>query len=216
MSGAGIIDGYLAALGRQLRVGPVRQRRVLAEVADHLRAASEKGRAAGLPPDEAEAAALDRFGPVEGIASRFNRDWAMRTRLAAGAVLVGSGVLFFTVQKLMEGLVPPAPWPEHEAPAVLAWQSDTAQGCLLAALVLAVAALPGREWSAAAGGMALVALALAAAFVSHYEVERAAFVAGSPSWWALAGVLALRAAAVVLPALLLAGRLRVPTALVAR
>ena len=216
MSGARPIDGYLAALVRELRVGAAQRRRVIAEVEDHLRTAAEKERAAGVGRGEAEEAALERFGPAEDIASRFNRDWRVRTRLAAGAVLAGSGVLFFTVQNLVEGMVPPAPWPEDAAPAVVAWQSGTAQACLLAALVLALAALAGREWSGGVAGMALVALALAAAFVSHYEVARAALVAGSPSWWELVGVFALRAAALAPAAMLLAGRLRVPAALLTR
>ena len=216
MSGARTIDGYLAALERVLRVGARRRRRIAAEVEDHLRAAKASGRAAGMRAGEAEEAALARFGPAEAVAARFNRDWRVRTRLSAGAVLAGAGVLFFTVQNLMERLVPPAPWPEDAAPAVVAWQSGTAQACVLAALLLALAALAGREWSFAAAGGALVALALAAASVSYYEVARAALVPGSPSEWELAGVFALRAAVLVPAALLLAGRLRVPDALLTR
>jgi hypothetical protein len=194
---------YVAALSRDLRVGPRRRRRILAEVEDHLSEASA---------EQAEEAAIERFGPVEEVASRFNRQWRVRTRLAGAGVLAGIAIVFFSVQGLMDGVLPPAPWPEAETPGYLAWQSGAARGLLVAALVLALAGLAGGRWSAAFLGAALVALALAGAFVSHYEAERAV-LAGSPSAWELAGVFALRAAALAPAALLLAGRLRVPRVL---
>jgi hypothetical protein len=207
------LSDYLAALAGELRVGPFRRRRILAEVEDHLRASVDERLASDVPRDEAEEAALARFGPAEDLAAGLNRQWRVRTRLAAAAVLGGAGALFVTVQRLMENWVQPAPWPEDAAPAAVAWQSGTAQACLLGGVVLALVALVGRRWSAAAAGVALVAVALAAAFVSHYEVERAALVAGSPTNWELAAVCALRAAALLPAALLLVGRLRVPRVL---
>jgi hypothetical protein len=206
------LNDYVAALARELRVGPFRRRRILAEVEDHLRASVDEGLASDVPRD-VEEAALARFGPAEDLAAGFNRQWRVRTRLAAAAVLGGAGVLFVSVQRLMEGWVRPAPWPEDAAPAAVAWQSGTAEACLFAAVGLALLALAGRRWSAAAAGCALVALALAAAFVSHYDVERAALVAGPPANWELAGVCVLRAAALLPAALLLVGRLRVPRVL---
>ena len=194
------VRDYLVSLSRELRVGPLRRRRILAEVEDHLREAAAR---------DGEEAAIDRFGPVEEVASRLNRQWRVRTRLAAVAALGGVALVFFSVQGLMDGILPPAPWPEDAIPSSLAWQSRAAEGLVLVALLLALAALAGRGWSAALVGGALVALALAAASVSLYEVERAA-LAGSPSGWQLAGVFALRAAALAPAALLLAGRLRVP------
>ena len=194
------VRDYLASLSRELRVGPLRRRRILAEVEDHLLEAADR---------EGEGAAIDRFGPVEEVASRLNRQWRVRTRLAAAAALGGVAVVFFSVQGLMDGILPPAPWPEDAIPSSLAWQSRAGQGLVLVALLLALAALAGRGWSAVLVGCALVALALAAASVSLYEIERAA-LAGSPSGWELAGVFALRAAAIAPAALLLAGRLRVP------
>jgi hypothetical protein len=208
MSGDRTVDEYVSALSRELRVGPLRRRRILAEVEHHLRDA-----AARAPRDGAEQAAIERFGRVEEIASRFNRQWRARTRAAAAAILVGIGVVFFSVQGLMDGVLPPAPWPEDAAPAAVAWQSGAAQACLVAALLLALAALGGRRWSATATGLAVLGVALAAAFVSHYELERGALVAGSPGGWELAGVFALRAAALAPAALLLAGRMRLPRAL---
>jgi len=199
------VRDYLVSLSRELRVGPLRRRRILAEVEDHLREAAGR---------DGEGAAIDRFGPVGEVASRLNRQWRVRTRLAAIAVLGGVAVVFYSVQGLMDGLLPPAPWPEDAIPSSLAWQSRAAQGLVLVALLLALAALAGRGWSAALVGGALVALALAAASVSLYEVERAA-LAGSPSGWQLAGVFALRAAALVPAALLLAGKLRLPRILLA-
>lgn len=207
------LNDYVAALARELRVGPLRRRRILAEVEDHLQASIDECLTSGVARDEAAQTALDRFGPVEVLAAGFNRQWRLRTRLAAAAVLGGAGVLFVSVQRLMEGWVQPAPWPEDAAPSAVGWQSGAAEAFLLAAVVLALVALAGRRWSAAAAGVALVAVALAAAFVSHYDVERAALVAGSPTNWELAGVCVLRAAALLPAALLLVGRLRVPRVL---
>lgn len=213
MSGARTVPEYVAALERELRVGPLRRRRIVAEVEDHLRAAVAERSAGGTPSEQAEEGALARFGRVEEIARGFNRQWRLRTRLAAACVLGAVGLLFFTVQGLMENRVPPAPWPEDAAPAALTWQSGAAGVCLLGALLLALAALAGRRWSAVAAGAALLAVALGAVFVSHYELERGALVAGSPRGWELGAVFALRAAALVPAALLLAGRIRVPSAL---
>ena len=207
------LSDYLASLARELMVGPLRRRRILAEVEDHLRASVDERLASDVPRDEAEEAALARFGAAEDLAAGFNRQWRVRTRLAAAVVLGGAAVLFVSVQRVMEGWVRPAPWPEDAAPAAVAWQSGTAEACLFAAVVLALLALVGRRWSAAAAGIALVALALAAAFISHYDVERAALVAGPPANWELAGVCVLRAAALLPGALLLVGRLRVPRVL---
>lgn len=207
------LSDYLAALAGELRVGPFRRRRILAEVEDHLRASVDERLASDVPRDEAEEAALARFGSAQDLAAGLNRQWRVRTRLAAAAVLGGAGALFVTVQRLMENWVQPAPWPEDAAPASVAWQSGTAEACLLGGVVLALVALAGRRWSAGAAGVALVAVALAAAFISHYEVERAALVAGSPTNWELAAVCALRAAALLPAALLLVGRLRVPRVL---
>ena len=207
------LSDYLAALAGELRVGPLRRRRILAEVEDHLQASVDERLASGVARDEAEEAARARFGPAADLAAGFNRQWRVRTRLAAAAVLGGAGALFVTVQRLMENWVQPAPWPEDAAPAAVAWQSGTAEACLFAAVVLALVALAGPRWSAAAAGVALVALVLAAAFVSHYEVERAALVAGSPTNWEFAGVCVLRAAALLPAGLLLVGRLRVPRVL---
>jgi uncharacterized membrane protein len=207
MSGERTVGEYLAALSGELRVGPLRRRRILVEVGHHLKEA-----AARAPSGGGEQAAIERFGPHEELAAGFNRQWRARTRVAAAATFVGIGVVFFTVQGLMDGLLPPAPWPEDAAPAAVAWQSGVAQACLLVALLLALAALVGRRWAAAAAGIALLGVALAAAFVSHYELERGALVAGSPGGWELAGVFALRAAALAPAALLLAGRLWVPRA----
>ena len=210
------IDAYLAELERRLQVGALRRRRILAETEDHLHSAANDLRASGTSRNEAERIAVDRFGGAGDVAARFNRRWRLYTRLAAAAVLASAGILFFTVQNLMEGMVPPAPWPEEAPPAAVAWQSSWAQGCVLAALVLGLLALGGRRWSASVAGLALGALALAAAFVSHYDVERAALVAGSPSGWELAGVIALRAAALAAAGLVLAGRLRAPARLLVR
>ena len=216
MRDVGSIDAYLAELERQLQVGAFRRRRILAEAEDHLDSAAKVWQASGTTQEEAERFAIDRFGRAGDVAARFNHQWRVSTRLAAAAVVAGAGILFFTVQSLMEGMVSPAPWPEEAAPAAVSWQSGPAGICVLAALLLGLFALAGRRWSASVAGLGLVALALAAAFVSHYDVERAALVAGSPSAWELAGVIALRAAALVAAGLVLAGRIRAPARLLAR
>lgn len=210
MTRRGPIDAYLLELERSLRVGGHRRRRIVAEVEDHLRSATDGLRVEDGGLEEAELTAIARFGDPGDMAARFNRQWRVHTRFSAAAVLAGAAVVFFTVQTLMEAMVPPAPWPDGGAPAAVSWQSGLAQGCVLAAALLGLLALAGRRWSKGAAGLGLVALALAAAFVSHYDVERAALVAGSPSGLELASVIVLRAAAVGTAGVVLVRRLPIP------
>jgi hypothetical protein len=66
------IDSYLADLGTQLRLRPEAADRFLAEVEDHLRAAASRGASSDLGPDEAERAAVRRFGSAHEIAFAAN------------------------------------------------------------------------------------------------------------------------------------------------
>jgi hypothetical protein len=64
------IDAYLDRLLVELRGRAGDVRRVLAETEDHLRDAAAEGVAAGLSPEDAELAAVERFGPVRAVVPR--------------------------------------------------------------------------------------------------------------------------------------------------
>jgi len=64
------IDGYLAELERELRRRRAPRRRLLAEAADHLRSSADDLAADGLSAEDAERAAVARFGPAALVAER--------------------------------------------------------------------------------------------------------------------------------------------------
>jgi hypothetical protein len=66
-----LIDAYLDALLRVLRVDRGRVCRILAEVEGHLRQAVAEEEATGLSPVEAQRRAIDRFGTPGTVARRF-------------------------------------------------------------------------------------------------------------------------------------------------
>jgi hypothetical protein len=66
------IREYLDRLRRELRGHPLLARRVVEEIADHLAAAAEHERSAGLDPGQAEANAVRRLGPAEQIARQLD------------------------------------------------------------------------------------------------------------------------------------------------
>lgn len=166
-----MIESYLAELARHLRVSPWRRRRILAEVEAHLRDA-------GGDED-----AIARFGSAEDVAARFN-ELAPRPhpRLAALTVLGGIVVVFGTVQGL-EQHIPPAPWPEEQAPANLETLFTLATSGVFVAIALAVAALlrGGRGEAIAACATLVVTVLLLAV----HAFRRAELVAGSPPAWQL-------------------------------
>lgn len=91
----GVIDEYLDALLRALRVEPARARRILAETEDHLREAVTRRIESGMSTAEAERAAIAAFGAPATVAASFNqagvagfRSWAFP--LAAWLLLLGS------------------------------------------------------------------------------------------------------------------------------
>lgn len=184
------IDDYLSELSRRLHVPPWRRRRILAEVRAHL--------------DDAGDGGIDRFGPPEEVASRFNElTPESYPRLAALAILGGVVAVFGFVQGL-ESHIPPAPWPEGEAPAGLETLFDLATVCYLAAIVLAVAALlAGR---AAVSLAAAAALGLTVLLLAVHAFRRADLVAGSPPPWQLLLVTAAALAPPLVAAALAARR----------
>jgi len=177
-----VIDDYLAELSRQLRAWPWRRRRILAEVEEHLLDA-------GGDED-----AIARFGSPAAVAMRFNEVTpAPHPRLAALAVLGGIVVVYGSVQGL-ESHIPPAPWPEEQAPANLETLFTLATAGLFVAFAFAVAALMrgGRRDALAAGA----ALASTVLLLAVHAFRRAELVPGSPPSWQL---LLVTAAALTAP-----------------
>ena len=210
MSGVGIIDGSHTWRhpGRQLRVGPRSATLVRAEVADHRELRSEKGRAAGLPRMTKPKRPPSSAGPVEGIASRFNRRLG-DAHEAWWREPFSSARRSFSPSNSLEGLSRPGPGPSTKrrpsSPG-----SPTGPGMLArSARTGACAARPGMVGGRRRHGPPVGRSRFRGGVRLPLRGRGAAFVAGSPMWWVLLEGLRLRAAAVVLPALLLAGRLRV-------
>lgn len=87
------VEEYLDRLLVTLSSSPRQVRNTLAEVEAHLRDAVAEGIAAGLPEAEAQAAAVQRIGPVHtvtGVAAVFTRPTvALARRVVLTAALVG-------------------------------------------------------------------------------------------------------------------------------
>jgi len=166
-----VIDDYLAELSRQLRAWPWRRRRILAEVEEHLRDA-------GGDED-----AIARFGTPKEVAMRFNEVTpAPRPRLAALAVLGGIVVVYGAVQGF-EDRIPPAPWPEEQAPANLENLFTLATAGVFIAFAFAVAALlRGKRVDALAACATLAGTVL---LLAVHAFRRAELVPGSPPSWQL-------------------------------
>jgi hypothetical protein len=71
MSGSRPIEDYLDKLWRELPGGRRFKRRVLTEVADHLREGVWHEREGGVPALEAERWVIERFGSPRLVARRF-------------------------------------------------------------------------------------------------------------------------------------------------
>lgn len=167
------IDDYLEELRRLLPL--TRRERFLREAEMHLREASEARLRDGLGRVEAEALAVEAFGPVAVVAERMRRETApVVVRRASGVAFVGLSALFLPLYVVPENLLPPAPWAER--PEYLGVLLGVALGCWLGALGLAAAASVAP---AGIGAQALVASAvlglgcgvsaLAAAVAWHVE-----------------------------------------------
>ena len=166
-----MIPRYLRELDHLLQAGPLRRRRILAEVEEHLRDAG------------GDEEALARFGPPEELAAALN---AIRprppARLVAGLVLAGALFVYAAVQG-SEGYLPPAPWPSAAAaPASLRVTFLLATVAILVAVGSAAATLVlprlVRPISAASS---CASLGICVGLLAAHAVLRAEYVPGSPS-----------------------------------
>ena len=83
------MEAYLRRLSRRLGVVPHRRSRLLREARDHLLAATESGIARGLSLSDAEAQAVDRFGPAGRVARHEIREaGALWASVVAGLAAV--------------------------------------------------------------------------------------------------------------------------------
>jgi hypothetical protein len=187
-----VIDRYLKELDTHLRVGPLRRRRILAEVRAHLE----------------DADGPEGFGEPEELGAQFN-ELAPRPhpRLAGVAVLGGIVVVFGFVQGL-ERHIPPAPWPEEQAPANLETLFTLATSGVFVAIALAFGALLRGGRGEALAACATLTGTVVLLFVHAFR--RAELVPGSPPSWQLllvtAAALALPLAGAALAARRIAGR----------
>lgn len=101
------VDAYLAELAARLR-GPRRTRaRVLAEVGDGLAEAIQTNLAQGMPPDTANARAVETFGPPDTVAHAFVGELATASARRIIALFVLTGPLVGIWWLL---LLHPSPW----------------------------------------------------------------------------------------------------------
>jgi len=186
------IESYLAGLER--RLPRYRRRRVLSEVEEHLRDSADRHRDE-LAPEEAEAAAVADFGPVELVARRLRAEVAVgETRLASAAAF-GAVLLFvFPLYVVPENTLPPAPWAEKPRDILVLQLLAVGLWILGGALAATGAALAWTRWSRfAAPVLELVLLALAGSIlVSAVLVVRwFAAAPATPAWPLLAAPFAV-------------------------
>ena len=150
------IGQYLDQLRLSLRIPEAG--RILVEAEDHLRAAAAAGVAAGLTENEAQRAAITRFGPVSAIVyahqTRHGRVAAMLTDLSIAAWRVAAYCLLAYFVIGGGQLRPHAP--AATLSAVITWAAVGAGGvAMLAALSLVRRASRrrGRVWSVPLGGL---------------------------------------------------------------
>jgi hypothetical protein len=164
------IRQYLDQLRLSLRIPEVG--RILVEAEDHLRAATADGVAAGLTEQEAQRAAIARFGPVGAVV------YAHQTRHGrVAAVLADLGIATWRVAAYLllalsavgglEDLprARPAPTPGDD----LSWAVPGACGVVLLVafyVVRHVRRHSGRVWSVPLGGFFALAAAGAAGLVA--------------------------------------------------
>jgi hypothetical protein len=167
----GPVARYLAELRREFRGNPLLARRVLEEVADHLADAAAAARESGMSDHDAEAAAVERFGPAPRFSRQFDRFALPLRAILALASLATAGMavwLFYVI-----AFVLPARDPAHVpmwlgmAIAYLAWAA-LSWAFLVAGPRHAVLRIAGPLGAALAmaWGLALVAGGLRAA---HFE-----------------------------------------------
>jgi hypothetical protein len=109
-----LVDEYLDALLAELRGSPRAVRRALAEAEDHLREAAAEARAGGASEEDAQRAAIERFGPPRLVAQRFGQaedGLSIRARAALatfqvvgiGLAAIGLSGLFVLAMTLLVG-----------------------------------------------------------------------------------------------------------------
>jgi len=185
-----VIDSYLADLRRALRARFFLQRRLLAEVEDHLRESAEELRRSGLAAEDAEREAVARFGPPKAVAAEAVRAAWPRSLVPAALLLLGTLMLFvFPLYAIPENTLPPAPWAER--PGYLTWKlyaSLAAYGVSLGAVLVAAGAA-WRGWARVALGAlatSLAAFGVSAALGTALAVQWVEAVPGSGTTLALA------------------------------
>jgi hypothetical protein len=153
-------ERYVAELGARLPFALGLRSRVLAEVREHLREGGDE--------------ALERFGPVDDVASELSRELRIRAAARASwlvpALLVA---LVFPFYVIPENTLPPAPW--DEKPAYLAWKQTVAGIGFIAAAAFALLALVLGRMQPTLAIPALVgavgALAVTAVFASIVAIQ---------------------------------------------
>ena len=89
------IARYLDALRRQLAHDPLLARRLCAEVADHLAELAAADRSHGMSAEDAEEAAVRRFGAPETLARQFQPlSFPLRVVLVLGSLATGAIALW--------------------------------------------------------------------------------------------------------------------------
>lgn len=120
------VDRYLRGLARELPHFSSSRRRLLREVREHLREEEARGVSAGLDPEAARAAAIDRFGTPAQVAAALRVEIGRRPRGAAIAALglgaataaVLAAVLIARPDARPEAIAPSPPANERPPPAV--------------------------------------------------------------------------------------------------
>jgi len=95
---AGVIEGYVAALKRDLDFDPALARRMADEVEAHLRDAAEADPA--WPSPQAERQAVERFGLAREIAAQFAADAVNRQARRSWIVLLATVAVTFVAMRL--------------------------------------------------------------------------------------------------------------------
>ena len=95
---AGVIDDYLATLGRELEFDRDLARRMTAEVEAHLRDAAEAD--PSWPSQEAERRAVARFGLARELAAEFAHDAANRQARRTWIALLATLAVTFVAMRL--------------------------------------------------------------------------------------------------------------------
>jgi hypothetical protein len=95
---AGVIEGYVATLRRELDFDPVLARRMADEIEAHLWDAAEAD--AAWPSPEAERRAVERFGLAREIAGQFAADAVNRQARRAWIALLATVAVTFVAMRL--------------------------------------------------------------------------------------------------------------------